>query len=170
MTIGGPKIDYGSVLSVLDSIAAPVVPRYDTFTMANTDNVSITPMISTVANNITYPNSEPYMPTVDFSDEYVIDETEVDYKYEEDTLLKEIKEYIDATYTQHYSGKTQATDFIIDAGHGDGFCIGSIMKYAKRYGRKAGYNRKDLMKIIHYAIIALHIHNLEHKEKDDSSN
>ena len=157
--------DYQSHLSVLDSIA-PVVPRYDneTFTMANTDGSSITSLVST--DNITYPN----MPTIDFSNEYVTHETEVDYKYEEDTLLKEIKEYIDATYTQHYSGKTQATDFIIDAGHGDGFCIGSIMKYAKRYGRKAGYNRKDLMKIIHYAIIALHIHNLEHKEKDDSSN
>ena len=88
------------------------------------------------------------------------------YKYDEDTLLKELKEYIDATYTQHYSGKYQATDMIIDAGHGDGFCIGSIMKYAKRYGKKDGYNRKDLMKIIHYAIIALHIHNNEHKEKD----
>ena len=157
--------DYQSHLSVLDSIA-PVVPRYDneTFTMANIDGSSITSLVST--DNITYPN----MPTIDFSNEYVTHETEVDYKYEEDTLLKEIKEYIDATYTQHYSGKTQATDFIIDAGHGDGFCIGSIMKYAKRYGRKAGYNRKDLMKIIHYAIIALHIHNLEHKEKDDSSN
>ena len=157
--------DYQSHLSVLDSIA-PVVPRYDneTFTMANTDGSSITSLVST--DNITYPN----MPTIDFSNEYVTHETEVDYKYEEDTLLKEIKEYIDATYTQHYSGKTKATDLIIDAGHGDGFCIGSIMKYAKRYGRKAGYNRKDLMKIIHYAIIALHIHNLEHKEKDDSSN
>lgn len=85
----------------------------------------------------------------------------IQYKYTEDTLLKEIKEYIDSTYTQHYSGKYQATDMIIDAGHGVGFCIGNILKYGKRYGKKDGYNRKDLMKIIHYAIIALYVHDEE---------
>ena len=46
---------------------------------------------------------------------------------------------------------------IIDAGHGEGFCIGNIMKYAKRYGRKGGKNRADLMKILHYGIIMLHV-------------
>ena len=35
------------------------------------------------------------------------------------------------------------------------------MKYAQRYGRKAGKNRIDLMKIIHYAIIAIHNNDLE---------
>jgi hypothetical protein len=85
----------------------------------------------------------------------------IDYKYDEDKNIKQIMEYIDATYSQHYSGKYQATDMIIDAGHGTGFCIGNIMKYAKRYGKKDGYNRKDLMKIIHYAMIQLYVHELE---------
>ena len=44
------------------------------------------------------------------------------------------------------------------AGHGTGFCMGNIMKYAKRYGNKEGRNRKDLLKILHYGIIMLHIH------------
>lgn len=75
--------------------------------------------------------------------------------------------YIDATYNEHYSGKYQATDMIIDAGHGTGFCMGNIMKYAKRYGKKGGYNRKDLMKIIHYAIIEMYVQDSqEQKEKD----
>ena len=26
----------------------------------------------------------------------------------------------------------RATEFIIDSGHGEGFCIGNIMKYAQR--------------------------------------
>ena len=39
------------------------------------------------------------------------------------------------------------------------------MKYAQRYGKKNGYNRKDLMKIIHYAIIAMHNHDLYNEEK-----
>lgn len=85
----------------------------------------------------------------------------INYKYDEDQYLTEIHEYIDSTYSQHYSGKYQATDMIIDAGHGTGFCIGNIMKYAKRYGKKGGYNKKDLMKIIHYAIIQLHVHDEE---------
>ena len=87
------------------------------------------------------------------------------YKYDEDKSLEEIKKYIDATYGQHYShNKYQATEFIIDGGHGDGFCIGNIMKYAQRYGKKDGYNRKDLLKIIHYAIIAIHNHDMNERK------
>ena len=32
------------------------------------------------------------------------------------------------------------------------------MKYAQRYGKKGGRNRKDLLKVIHYAIMMLYIH------------
>ena len=84
------------------------------------------------------------------------------YKYNEDTALKEIKAYIDSTYGEHYSkDKFQATEFIIDGGHGEGFCIGNILKYAQRYGRKEDKNRSDLLKLIHYGIIALHVNDLE---------
>jgi len=84
---------------------------------------------------------------------------EIDYRYNEDEAIKELQEYVDSTYNQHYSkNKYQATEFIIDAGHGEGFCVGNIMKYTQRYGKKDGYNRKDIMKILHYAIILLHVH------------
>jgi hypothetical protein len=46
---------------------------------------------------------------------------------------------------------------ILDAGHGEGFCMGNIMKYSMRYGKKEGKNKSDLHKIIHYAIIALYL-------------
>ena len=73
----------------------------------------------------------------------------IKYKFNEDKILKDIKDYIDLTYNQHYgNGKYQATDMIIDSGHGEGFCIGNIMKYAMRYGKKDGKNIKDLQKII----------------------
>ena len=63
----------------------------------------------------------------------------IDYKYNEDEILKDISNYIDATYGQHYSqNKFQATEIIMDSGHGEGFCIGNIMKYAQRYGKKGG--------------------------------
>ncbi len=85
----------------------------------------------------------------------------IDYRYNEDKLIEEIKQYIDSTYGQHYSqNKFQATEFIIDGGHGEGFCIGNILKYAQRYGKKEGKNRKDLLKVLHYAIIMLHVHDL----------
>ena len=86
----------------------------------------------------------------------------MNYKFNEDTNLQELKEYIDATYGEHYaSDKYQATDVIIDSGHGEGFVMGNIMKYAKRYGNKACKNRKDLLKILHYGIIMLNIHDTE---------
>ncbi len=88
----------------------------------------------------------------------------IEYKYSEDRILKELKEYVDKTYGQHYSqNKFQASEFIMDSGHGEGFCIGNIMKYAQRYGKKNGYNRDDLMKVVHYAIMALHNHDLTRK-------
>jgi hypothetical protein len=78
------------------------------------------------------------------------------YKYDEKQILKDIRKYIDCTYNEHYSqSRIQTTEFIIDAGHGDGFCIGNIMKYAQRYGKKNGKSTKDLLKIIHYAIMLI---------------
>ena len=81
------------------------------------------------------------------------------YKFGEDKVLGELREYIDATYESHYAKrKYQSTEFIVDCGHGEGFCLGNILKYVQRYGRKNGKSRKDLMKILHYGIIMLHIH------------
>lgn len=88
--------------------------------------------------------------------------SKIEYKYNENATLTELSEYIDSTYDEHYSkNRFQATEFIIDGGHGEGFCIGNIMKYAQRYGKKGGKNRSDLLKVIHYGIIALHINDME---------
>ena len=91
----------------------------------------------------------------------------IDYKFGENKTLEELKKYIDSTYDAHYSkSKFQATEFILDAGHGEGFCIGNILKYAQRYGKKNGKNRADLLKVIHYAIIALNLNNGESDETE----
>jgi len=85
-----------------------------------------------------------------------------EYKFMEGKILNELKDYVDKTYNKHYSdGKYQATEFIIDGGHGEGFCMGNILKYAQRYGKKNGKDRNDLLKIIHYGIIALYINETE---------
>ena len=84
------------------------------------------------------------------------------YKFNEGALCDELRSYIDGTYHEHYSkSKFQATEFIMDGGHGEGFCVGNILKYAQRYGKKDGYNRKDLLKVLHYAIMALYVHDQE---------
>ena len=88
----------------------------------------------------------------------------IDYKFNEDQTLEELKRHINKTYNSHYSKeKFQATEFIIDGGHGTGFCIGKILKYAQRYGKKGSASdaRRDLMKILHYAVIQLHVHDTE---------
>ena len=90
----------------------------------------------------------------------------IDYKFNEKEILKEIQTYVDSTYQQHYAiGKIQSPEFIVDNGHGLGFTIGNILKYAQRYGKKDGFNRKDLFKVIHYAMIALSIHKGENETK-----
>ena len=85
----------------------------------------------------------------------------IDYKFSEGALIKELQSYIDKTYEGHYSkNKFQSTEFISDCGHGTGFAIGNILKYAQRYGKKGTPEdaRRDLMKVLHYSIIALHEH------------
>ena len=78
------------------------------------------------------------------------------YKYSEDQSLNEIKRYIDSTYSAHYKGDKdlQAIDAWFALGSADTSCRDTIIKYAWRLGKKDGY-RKDLMKIIHYAIFCL---------------
>ena len=81
----------------------------------------------------------------------------INYKFNEDNIIQQIQRYVDGTYERHYAqGKYQATDMIIDAGHGEGFSVGNIMKYAMRYGKKDN-KQAELYKIIHYAIIALYM-------------
>jgi hypothetical protein len=83
-------------------------------------------------------------------------------KYNEQRIISEIESYILNTYSQHYaSDKLQALEIVQDAGYGEGFIMGNILKYWKRYGKKDGKNRQDLFKIIHYAILQLSLHDKE---------
>ena len=79
-------------------------------------------------------------------------------KYSEDKILKELEEYISGTYNQHYSAgddKIQTLDLIEACGDGESFCRSNILKYASRYDKK-GTARRDIMKILHYAVLLMH--------------
>ena len=77
-------------------------------------------------------------------------------KYNEEDIIKEITEYVQNTYGEHYSeGDVQTLDFIEACGDAEAFCRSNILKYASRYDKK-GTPRKDILKIIHYAMLLLH--------------
>ena len=81
----------------------------------------------------------------------------IQYKFSENVIVNDIMDYVNKTYESHYAQTKnyQATEIIIYQGHGTGFCMGNILKYAQRYGKKEGRNKDDLFKVIHYAIIQL---------------
>mgnify|MGYP003850695483 FL=1 len=84
-----------------------------------------------------------------------------DFKFNEGALIKEFQSYIDSTYGQHYGqGGLQSSEVIIDRGHGLGFFLGNVDKYNARYGKKgtSDDHRKDLMKVLHYGLLALYEH------------
>jgi len=90
-----------------------------------------------------------------------------DYKYREREIMNQVMKYIDSTYREHYvheSANIETGQLILaDPERGLGFCIGNVLKYADRYGRKNGFNEKDLFKVIHYAVMALSINHSNSK-------
>ena len=79
------------------------------------------------------------------------------WKYNEEEIVKELLEYIRGTYNQHYSAgdqKIQTLDLIEACGDGEAFCRSNILKYASRYDKK-GTARRDIMKIMHYAVLLM---------------
>ena len=87
------------------------------------------------------------------------------YKYHEEEILKDIEEYVSGTYQGHYTGKSheyrnvQTIDLMASKELAAAFCQANILKYGSRYGNKDGKNKKDLMKVIHYAMLLLHFDN-----------
>ena len=84
------------------------------------------------------------------------------FKYHEKEILKDIEEYVSGTYKGHYTGNSheyrnvQTLDLMASKDLASGFCQANILKYGSRYGNKDGKNKKDLMKVIHYAMLLAH--------------
>ena len=84
------------------------------------------------------------------------------FKYHEEEILKDIEEYVSSTYRGHYTGDTheyrnvQTIDLMAARSLASSFCQSNILKYGSRYGSKDGKEKKDLLKVIHYAMLLLH--------------
>ena len=83
-------------------------------------------------------------------------------KYHEDQIIEDVKEYVSRTYNGHYTGtkheyrNVQTIDLMASRDLASDFCQANILKYGSRYGSKDGRNKKDLLKVIHYAMLLLH--------------
>ena len=84
------------------------------------------------------------------------------WKYNEEQILKDIEDYVISTYGSHYCGQNQeykdiqTIDLMAAKDLAQDFCQANILKYGSRYGAKNGRNKRDLMKVIHYAMLLLH--------------
>ena len=90
-------------------------------------------------------------------DNMITESNAIPWKYNEEKIVKELLEYIRGTYNQHYSAgddKIQTLDLIEACGDGEAFCRSNIFKYASRYDKK-GTARRDIMKILHYAVLLM---------------
>lgn len=94
-------------------------------------------------------------------DEFSQEGNDVAFKFSEGDTLDEIRKYITSTYHQHYVSQTgedqvQLMDLIASSGSDFvAFNRWSAIKYLSRWGKKEGFNRKDLLKAAHYIILLL---------------
>jgi hypothetical protein len=90
------------------------------------------------------------------------------WKYNEDEILNQLREYIANTYRQHYSAgddSIQTLDLIEACGDGEAFCRSNILKYASRYDKK-GSARMDIMKVLHYAVLLMNFNDKNAQRED----
>ena len=66
-------------------------------------------------------------------------------KYNEDNILNEVGEYISSTYDQHYVGtkNIQTIDVWDNLDMAEEMCLGTLLKYAMRFGKKGGKKKGD---------------------------
>ena len=98
------------------------------------------------------------------------------FKYHEKEILKDIEDYVSSTYNGHYTGtkhefrNVQTLDLMASRDLASAFCQANVIKYASRYGSKEGKNKRDLQKVIHYAMLLLHFDEHYGKPKMTSGN
>lgn len=87
---------------------------------------------------------------------------------EEDSILQELTNYIEGTYTAHYKtdGELQTVDIWESLGIAEDVCKGTALKYIMRFGKKDGKNLKDLYKAMHYLVLMVHYAKQHQKQEE----
>ena len=76
-------------------------------------------------------------------------------KYEEDSGIKDLKDYISSTYSGHYTSdqnSTQTLDLIQSVGDAESFCRSNAIKYLARYDKK-GSAKQDILNAMHSCLL-----------------
>ena len=89
-------------------------------------------------------------------------------KYNEEETLAEVLEFIKSTYSGHYAGddEIQLVDAWKALGIAEETIQGNILGYIWRYGKKQGFNKKDLLKSIHLLTILIHLNESKETNTD----
>lgn len=93
----------------------------------------------------------------------------MNFKYNEDDILKEIESYLKNTYSEHYKtgdSKIECFDAWIALGDSAPTFRNTALKYLWRYGKKNGNNKNDLLKAIHYIVLLMHVDHYKENNKN----
>ena len=98
--------------------------------------------------------------------------TVFDWRYGEGEILADLEAHMKSTYTSHYTSenldKVQTIDVFAHRGTLGSTSIDNAIKYLMRYGKKNGKNEKDLIKALHYLVLATAFdRKMKSKEKVD---
>ena len=88
----------------------------------------------------------------------------MEYRYNEGEILKELTEYVDKTYGEHYAAVAadfQIQDVFEHLNIAEPFCRANAIKYLYRFGDKEGKNKKDLLKALHYTVLLYHFSGMD---------
>lgn len=119
-----------------------------------------------VRDNETLYGMSEYFPdegtlNLDFSsclpDDVITFGKDIEWKYNEGNILKELETYLRSTYSQHYVDKKSSSEQTLDKikySRREGFFAGNVVKYIDRYDSK-GTPRQDLFKVLHYTILLI---------------
>lgn len=99
----------------------------------------------------------------------------MDFKYNEPAFVQELMDYIEDTYDDPANQGLSALEIASENGYAGGFLKGTILEHIQRYSKTN--DRTSLLNLLHYGILALHIHDLsvqtsisEEKNEDNRFN
>lgn len=92
------------------------------------------------------------------------------FKYSETDFLEEVSEHIKSTYSQYYVNVDGGQVFDLATPEELlPFAKYSAISYLKRFGLKDGFNKKDLLKTVHYIAMMAHAADLLNPQQESKN-
>lgn len=96
--------------------------------------------------------------------------SESKFRFNEDENLKKVIDYIEGTYGAHYGHEVDGKNVqVVDLWEGMGSLLSTsrdlAIKYLVRFGKKEGFNERDLLKACHYIMLMMYAARNEQKKE-----